>query len=223
MRIAIGSDHFRFDFKERLKAFLAEAGHEIEDFGPDSASDTSDVLVIRALAQAVASQNVDRGILLGSSGHRETIIANRTPRVRCTLCWDVPSALSARHHAGANLLALGCHCLDFDQAREITECWLETPLPRTHRPHEIRAAGRAGVATLARRRHRLPHRVSLTDEASFICESCGQEFQFPIDLTGGSLQQVVEECPICCHENSLSVEIDEEGTVRISGDPDQMH
>jgi ribose 5-phosphate isomerase B len=220
MRIAIGSDHLRFNFKERLKASLAASGHEIEDLGPDSASGASDVTVIRAVAEAVASQFVDLGIVLGASGHRETIIANRTPRVRCTLCWDVPSALSARHHAGANLLAVGCHDLDFDQALEITECWLETPSPRTQHAR----IGRRASTTLGRRRHdRLPHRVSLIDEASFICESCGQEFQFPIDLTGGSPQQVVEECPICCHENSFSVHIDEEGTVRINGDPDQMH
>ena len=36
MRIAIGSDHAGFRYKEHIKVILARWGHDVTDFGTDS-------------------------------------------------------------------------------------------------------------------------------------------------------------------------------------------
>jgi hypothetical protein len=55
----------------------------------------------------------------------------------------------------------------------------------------------------------------MNDEASYICDSCGEEIVVPIDLSAGERQQYVEDCPVCCHPNVISIEFDESGEVRV--------
>jgi hypothetical protein len=55
----------------------------------------------------------------------------------------------------------------------------------------------------------------MKDEASYNCDSCGEEIVVPIDLTAGSQQEHVEDCPVCCCPNVIHVEIDDEGDVRV--------
>jgi hypothetical protein len=55
----------------------------------------------------------------------------------------------------------------------------------------------------------------MKDEASYVCESCGEEIVVPIDLSAGSEQEYVEDCPVCCCPNVVRVEVDEEGEVRV--------
>jgi len=52
------------------------------------------------------------------------------------------------------------------------------------------------------------------DEASYVCEACGEEIVVPIDFSAGESQEYVEDCPVCCRPNLVHVEIDEEGRVR---------
>lgn len=56
----------------------------------------------------------------------------------------------------------------------------------------------------------------MEDEASYICDSCGEEIVIPIDFSQGSRQQYTEDCPVCCHANLICIEIDEEGQVRVT-------
>ncbi len=55
------------------------------------------------------------------------------------------------------------------------------------------------------------------EDASFVCDSCGEEIVIPIDPSAGRRQNYVEDCPVCCHPNVLDVEIDEDGRVRVTG------
>ncbi len=55
----------------------------------------------------------------------------------------------------------------------------------------------------------------MRDEASYICDSCGEEIVIPIDPSAGTHQEYVEDCPVCCHPNVISIEVDEDGDVRI--------
>lgn len=54
----------------------------------------------------------------------------------------------------------------------------------------------------------------MQQEASYICDSCGEEIVIPIDLTEGEFQQYVEDCPVCCNPNRITVEVNEHGEVR---------
>ena len=127
MKIAIGSDHAGFRYKEKIKQYLAKLGHEVTDFGTDSEVPVDYPLFIRPVALAVAGGEVARGVVLGGSGNGEAMAANRIKGVRCALCWNSESASLARQHNDANMLSLGQRLLTEEAALEIVRVWLETP------------------------------------------------------------------------------------------------
>lgn len=127
MKIALGTDHAGYAYKEEIKRFLAEAGHEVRDFGTDSEESCDYPLFIRPAAEAVGNGECDRGIVLGGSGNGEAMAANRVTGVRCALCWDALTARLAREHNDANMLSLGQRMYPLATALEIVGIWLETP------------------------------------------------------------------------------------------------
>lgn len=58
----------------------------------------------------------------------------------------------------------------------------------------------------------------MEDEATYICGACGEEIVMPLDLSAGSVQRYVEDCPVCCRPNVITVEFDEEGRPSIRGE-----
>jgi ribose 5-phosphate isomerase B len=127
MKIAIGSDHAGFKYKEKIKQFLDELGHAVGDFGTDSEEPVDYPLFIRPVALAVAGGEAERGVVLGGSGNGEAMAANRVKGVRCALCWNLESARLARQHNDANIISLGQRMLTEETALEIVRVWLETP------------------------------------------------------------------------------------------------
>ena len=102
MKIAIGSDHAGYRYKEEIKRFLTEQGHEVKDFGTSSEESVDYPLFIRPAAEAVAAGDCERGIVLGGSGNGEAMAANRLRGIRCALCWNAESARLARLHRDAH-------------------------------------------------------------------------------------------------------------------------
>jgi ribose 5-phosphate isomerase B len=127
MKIAIGSDHAGFEYKEKIRSLLAELGHEVTDLGTYSTETVDYPLFIRPVAEAVAEGKVERGIVLGGSGNGEAIVANRVRGVRCALCWNVESARLGRAHNDANVISLGQRMISWETAAEIVKTWLATP------------------------------------------------------------------------------------------------
>ncbi|HEU4628942.1 MAG TPA: ribose 5-phosphate isomerase B [Gemmatimonadaceae bacterium] len=127
MRIAIGSDHAGFRYKQRLVTMLRERGHDVTDFGTDSPEPVDYPRFIRPVAEAVARGDVERGIVLGGSGNGEAIVANRVRGVRCTLAWNVESARLGRAHNDSNCLSLGERLVPEEQLAPILDSWLTTP------------------------------------------------------------------------------------------------
>ncbi|MDQ3813462.1 MAG: ribose 5-phosphate isomerase B [Armatimonadota bacterium] len=127
MKIAIGSDHAGFAYKEQIKQFLQELGHDLHDVGPNSDEPVDYPLFIRPVAEMVARGECERGIVLGGSGNGEAIVANRVPGVRCALCWNVESARLGRQHNDANVISLGQRMMSPETALEIVKVWLDTP------------------------------------------------------------------------------------------------
>jgi ribose 5-phosphate isomerase B len=127
MKIAIGSDHAGFQYKELLKRHLESLGHAVHDFGTHSASAVDYPVYIRPVAEAVARGEFERGVVLGGSGNGEAITANRVPGVRCALCWNVETARLARAHNNANVISLGERMISEPEAIAIVNTWLATP------------------------------------------------------------------------------------------------
>src|SRR3954467_13080280 len=101
MKIAIGSDHAGFEYKEKIKVLLRELGHEVRDFGTNGPEPVDYPLYIRPTAEAVARGEFDRGIVLGGSGNGEAIVANKVRGIRCGLCWSLETAKLNREHNDA--------------------------------------------------------------------------------------------------------------------------
>lgn len=127
MKIALASDHAGFRYKEALKEYLVQLGHQVVDFGTDTEESVDYPLFVRPAAEALARGECERAIVLGGSGNGEAMVANRIPGVRCALCWDETTARLARQHNDANAVALGQRLISLERALQIVDVWLETP------------------------------------------------------------------------------------------------
>ncbi len=126
MKIAIGSDHAGFAYKELLRETLGEQGHQVQDLGTYSDEPVDYPQWIRPVAEAVAKGEFERGIVLGGSGNGEAIAANKVRGIRCTLCWNVESARLAREHNDANVLSIGQRMVSEETALAVVDAWLNT-------------------------------------------------------------------------------------------------
>lgn len=128
MKIAIGSDHAGFQYKEAIRQLLTDLGHEVFDKGTYAATPSVDYpRFIRPVAEAVAAGEVERGVVLGGSGNGEAITANRVKGVRCALCWNEESARLGRQHNDANVISIGQRMMTEEMALNLIRIWLETP------------------------------------------------------------------------------------------------
>lgn len=126
MRIAIASDHAAVSLKQVLGVWLREAGHRVDDLGPqdDGRVDYPDYGY--RLADAVASGAADRGIVLCGSGIGMSIAVNRREACRCALVSEPLSAALAREHNDANVLAMGARLIGEDMAKACITAFLST-------------------------------------------------------------------------------------------------
>ena len=127
MKISLASDHGAYELKERLKAHMAEQGHEVLDqgtYGPESC-DYPDFG--RAAARLVSDGTCDRGVVLCTTGIGMSMVANKVEGVRCALCHEPLSAEMTRRHNDANVLAMGAGMVGPELARRILDVFLTTP------------------------------------------------------------------------------------------------
>jgi ribose 5-phosphate isomerase B len=138
MKIALGTDHAGFRYKEKVKELLGSLSHEVKDFGTFSEESVDYPLFIRPAAEAVAGGKCERAIVFGGSGNGEAMTANKVHGVRCALCWNEEVARLSRQHNDANVLSLGQRVIAEDMALKIVRVWLETPFDGGR--HERRVA-----------------------------------------------------------------------------------
>ena len=158
-KIFVASDHAGFALKQILIPYLQAAGHEVTDMGPESLNLDDDYPeLIMPCAHAVAdSEGVALGIVIGSSGQGEAMVANRVPGIRATVfygegkgieCVDAEGAPAedgydivrlSRMHNSANILSLGARFITEDQAKKAVDIFLATPFSTKER-HQRRIA-----------------------------------------------------------------------------------
>lgn len=119
--IAIGADHGGFKLKEQIKDYYKD---EIKDFGAyNEERGLEEPKVAIAVAEAVANGECDIGILICRSGIGMVMAANKVKKVRCALAYNDETALSAKEHNNANVLALGADFVSFEEAIKRIELW----------------------------------------------------------------------------------------------------
>ena len=125
--IAIASDHGGFDLKESVKKHLTERGFEVKDFGTYDKNSCDYPDFGRAAAEAVASGECEKGIVICTTGIGISIVANKVPGIRCALCSETTTARLTREHNDANVLAMGGGMTGELLGNEIVDVFLDTP------------------------------------------------------------------------------------------------
>mgnify|MGYP003082358586 FL=1 len=124
MKIAIGSDHVGYELKGKVIAHLKEKGIEVKDFGTNSTERTDYPIYGEAVANAVASKEFDKGILICGTGVGISLAANKVNGIRAVVCSEPYSALLSRQHNDTNILAFGARVVGLDLALMIVDTWL---------------------------------------------------------------------------------------------------
>ena len=138
--IAIGSDHGGFDLKELVIAHLKERGMEVKDVGCYDKSSCDYPIYGRAVAEAVAGGECEKGIVICTTGIGISITANKVKGIRAALCTDSLMAKLTRLHNNSNVLALGAGIVGPNLALEIVDNFFDTEFSGDER-HQRRING----------------------------------------------------------------------------------
>ena len=124
MKIAIGSDHAAYEFKEQIKDYIISKGHQIKDFGTYSLErvDYCDYGFI--VGEAVANGEFERGVIICGTGIGISIAANKVKGIRCVVCSEPYSARLSRQHNNTNMLSMGARVVGIEVAKMIVDEWL---------------------------------------------------------------------------------------------------
>lgn len=126
MMISIAADHGGFALKEHIKAYLTAKGYEVKDFGTSSEESCDYPDFARPAAEAVASGQCEKGIVICTTGIGVSITANKVHGIRCALCGDPLTAEMTRRHNDSNMLAMGAGIIGNNLAERIVDTFLNT-------------------------------------------------------------------------------------------------
>ena len=124
--IALGCDHGGYSLMQEVKAHLEERGLEYKDFGCYSEESVDYPIYGKKAAEAVASGECERGIIICGTGIGISMAANKVKGVRAALCHDCFSAAATREHNDANMLAMGARVIGPGLALKIVDIFLDT-------------------------------------------------------------------------------------------------
>ena len=126
MKIAVACDHGGLNIKKEIVKYLSSNGYEVVDFGTDTYDSCDYPDHALPAAEAVASGECEKGILVCSTGIGVSIVANKVPGVRCAHCHDTYCAEFTRLHNNSNMLALGEKVVGAGYALKIVDIFLKT-------------------------------------------------------------------------------------------------
>ena len=124
MKIGIAADHAGQSLKATLVEHLRERGHEVKQYGPPSDPDDDYPLIVRVLAEAVASGEVERGVFTCGSGIGPAVAANKIAGIRAAVVDNEWSARDAVEHVDVNLLTMGERVIGDELAKSILDAYL---------------------------------------------------------------------------------------------------
>jgi len=126
MKIAIGNDHAGTDYKFKIIKKLESEGHQVLNFGTDTADSMDYPDAIHPTANAVESGKATVGIILCGSGNGAQMTANSHKGIRAALCWNNELVALTRQHNDANILAIPARFVSLQQALGFVDIFLAT-------------------------------------------------------------------------------------------------
>ncbi|MCG2722891.1 MAG: ribose 5-phosphate isomerase B [Thermodesulfovibrionales bacterium] len=127
MKIAIGCDHAGVELKKEIISLLNNLQIESIDFGTDRSESVDYPDFGEKVSLAVSKGEIEKGILICGTGIGMSIVANKFPGIRASLCNELFTAKMSRLHNDANILVLGGRVVGSDLAKEIVRTWVSTP------------------------------------------------------------------------------------------------
>ena len=127
MKIAIGCDHAGLELKNEIIKLLSGLGIDCIDYGTNTPESVDYPDFGEKVSEAVSSGEIERGILICGTGIGMSIVANKFPGIRASLCNDLFTAQMSRRHNDANVLVIGGKIVGKDLAKEIVKTWVNTP------------------------------------------------------------------------------------------------
>ncbi len=127
MKVGIGCDHAGLELKNEIIKLLSGLGIECIDYGTNTPESVDYPDFGEKVSDAVSSGEIERGVLICGTGIGMSIVANKFPRIRASLCNDLFTAQMSRRHNDANILVLGGRIVGKDLAKEIVTTWMNTP------------------------------------------------------------------------------------------------
>lgn len=124
MKIAIGNDHTAVEMKQAIGQYLTELGHEVINYGTDSAERCDYPVYGEKVAVAVASGEADLGVLICGTGVGISLAANKVKGIRACVCSEPYSARLSREHNNTNIIAFGARVVGVELAKMIVHEWL---------------------------------------------------------------------------------------------------
>lgn len=126
MRIAIGSDHIGVPLKQEIIAHLNQKGHQVTDLGPDTQERCDYPVYGEKVARAIVNGEADCGVLICGTGIGISLAANKVRGIRAAVCSEPYSAMMAKSHNNAQIVAFGARVVGADVAKMIVDTYLET-------------------------------------------------------------------------------------------------
>jgi ribose 5-phosphate isomerase B len=124
MKIALAGDHAGFSLKQYLASELKTDGHEVVDLGAHDETPSDYPDFARKIGKAVATKEVERGILVCGSGIGACVAANKIKGVRAGLAHDTYSGHQGVEHDDMNVLCLGSRVIGIAPALEIARAFV---------------------------------------------------------------------------------------------------
>ena len=137
--IGLASDHAAFPLKQFVKQYLEAKGLEYKDYGTMTEESCNYATYGHALANAIESGEVERGIAMCGSGEGISMTLNKHQKVRAGLCWIPEIAHLIRQHNDANCLVMPGRFIDNEMAAKIMDEYLNTPFEGGRHQQRIEA------------------------------------------------------------------------------------
>ena len=124
MIIGIGNDHVAVDMKNEIKEYLEGKDYKVVDFGTNQSERCNYPVYGKAVAEAVASGEVDCGVLICGTGVGISLAANKVAGIRACVCSEPYSAKLSKEHNNTNIIAFGARVIGIETAKMIVDEWL---------------------------------------------------------------------------------------------------
>jgi ribose 5-phosphate isomerase B len=137
MNVAVGADHAGFEYKNRVAELLRARGHAVLDYGTQDAKPVDYPQYGYAVAEAVASGQAERGIVVCGSSIGIAMAANKVPGARCAAVFEPLMTELARRHNDANILALSERLSGWEMVARLVDIFIKTPFDGGRHAHRV--------------------------------------------------------------------------------------